>query len=189
MVDYARDVIYEPYFRTQVKVFVIAALFMYISIFLILPVRPQHRVPHPVPPHERELHRREAFQHDQGQAALLPGAAAVQRPRAHARRDQAPLRRGEPHDHGHPWRDPLRLRFHAETLGAGDADDGAEEPHLPVHRHPRLHLDQRIDVAGEGRGDAQPLPRPAGRHHPGERRGRGQVRRGRSHGHVRRTQA
>ena len=35
MVDYARDVIYEPFFRTQVKVFVIAALFMYISIFLI----------------------------------------------------------------------------------------------------------------------------------------------------------
>ena len=35
MVDYARDVIYEPYFRTQVKVFVIAALFMYLSIFLI----------------------------------------------------------------------------------------------------------------------------------------------------------
>ncbi len=35
MVDYARDVIYEPYFRTQVKVFVIAALFMYASIFLI----------------------------------------------------------------------------------------------------------------------------------------------------------
>jgi adenylate cyclase len=35
MVDYARDVIYEPYFKTQVKVFVIAALFMYASIFLI----------------------------------------------------------------------------------------------------------------------------------------------------------
>ena len=35
MVDYARDVIYEPFFRTQVKVFVIAALFMYASIFLI----------------------------------------------------------------------------------------------------------------------------------------------------------
>jgi len=35
MVDYARDVIYEPYFRTQVKVFTIAALFMYASIFLI----------------------------------------------------------------------------------------------------------------------------------------------------------
>jgi class 3 adenylate cyclase len=35
MVDYARDVIYEPYFRTQVKAFVIAALFMYASIFLI----------------------------------------------------------------------------------------------------------------------------------------------------------
>jgi adenylate cyclase len=35
MVDYARDVIYEPYFRTQVKVFVIAALFMYAAIFLI----------------------------------------------------------------------------------------------------------------------------------------------------------
>jgi adenylate cyclase len=34
-VDYARDVIYEPYFRTQVKVFVIAALFIYASIFLI----------------------------------------------------------------------------------------------------------------------------------------------------------
>ncbi len=34
-VDYARDVIYEPYFRTQVKVFVIAAIFMYASIFLI----------------------------------------------------------------------------------------------------------------------------------------------------------
>jgi class 3 adenylate cyclase len=34
MVDYARDVIYEPYFRTQVKVFVIAALFMYASVFL-----------------------------------------------------------------------------------------------------------------------------------------------------------
>jgi adenylate cyclase len=34
MVDYARDVIYEPFFRTQVKVFVIAALFMYASIFL-----------------------------------------------------------------------------------------------------------------------------------------------------------
>ena len=35
MVDYARDVIYEPYFRTQVKVFAIAAIFMYASIFLI----------------------------------------------------------------------------------------------------------------------------------------------------------
>jgi len=35
MVDYARDVIFEPYFRTQVKVFVIAAIFMYLSIFLI----------------------------------------------------------------------------------------------------------------------------------------------------------
>jgi class 3 adenylate cyclase len=35
IVDYARDVIYEPYFRTQVKVVVIAALFMYASIFLI----------------------------------------------------------------------------------------------------------------------------------------------------------
>ena len=34
-VDYARDVIYEPFFRTQVKVFVIAALFMYASVFLI----------------------------------------------------------------------------------------------------------------------------------------------------------
>ena len=34
MVDYARDVIYEPFFRTQVKVFVIAALFMYAAIFL-----------------------------------------------------------------------------------------------------------------------------------------------------------
>ena len=35
MVDYARDVIYEPYFRTQVKVFTIAALFMYAAVFLI----------------------------------------------------------------------------------------------------------------------------------------------------------
>ncbi len=35
MVDYARDVIYESYFRTQVKVFVISALFMYASVFLI----------------------------------------------------------------------------------------------------------------------------------------------------------
>ena len=35
MVDYARDVIYEPYFRTQVKVFVIAAIFIYASVFLI----------------------------------------------------------------------------------------------------------------------------------------------------------
>jgi adenylate cyclase len=35
MVDYARDVIFEPYFRTQVKVFVIAAIFMYASVFLI----------------------------------------------------------------------------------------------------------------------------------------------------------
>ena len=54
-VDYARDVIFEPYFRTQVKVFVIAALFMYLSIFLIYLFGTQHRVPHPVPPHEREL--------------------------------------------------------------------------------------------------------------------------------------
>lgn len=36
MVDYARDVIYEPYFRTQVKVFVIAAVFIYASVFLIV---------------------------------------------------------------------------------------------------------------------------------------------------------
>ena len=36
MVDYARDVIYEPYFRTQVKVFVIAAIFVYASVFLII---------------------------------------------------------------------------------------------------------------------------------------------------------
>jgi len=35
-VDYARDVIYEPYFRTQVKVFTIAALFIYASVFLIV---------------------------------------------------------------------------------------------------------------------------------------------------------
>jgi adenylate cyclase len=36
MADYARDVIYEPYFRTQVKAFVIAALFIYASVFLIV---------------------------------------------------------------------------------------------------------------------------------------------------------
>jgi class 3 adenylate cyclase len=36
MADYARDVIYEPYFRTQVKVFVIAALFIYAAVFLIV---------------------------------------------------------------------------------------------------------------------------------------------------------
>ncbi len=36
MAVYARDVIYEPYFRTQVKVFVIAALFIYASVFLIV---------------------------------------------------------------------------------------------------------------------------------------------------------
>jgi class 3 adenylate cyclase len=33
-VDYARDVIYEPYFRSQVKVFIIAAAFIYIATFL-----------------------------------------------------------------------------------------------------------------------------------------------------------
>jgi class 3 adenylate cyclase len=33
-VDYARDVIFEPYFRTQVKVVSIAAIFIYLSIFL-----------------------------------------------------------------------------------------------------------------------------------------------------------
>jgi adenylate cyclase len=35
VVDYDRDVIYEPYFRTQVKVFTIAVIFIYVSIFLI----------------------------------------------------------------------------------------------------------------------------------------------------------
>jgi class 3 adenylate cyclase len=35
-VQYARDVIFESYFRTQVMVFCIAALFIYTSIFLIL---------------------------------------------------------------------------------------------------------------------------------------------------------
>jgi adenylate cyclase len=34
-VDYSRDVIFEPLFRTQVKVIVIAALFMYASVFLV----------------------------------------------------------------------------------------------------------------------------------------------------------
>ncbi len=34
-VDYARDVIYEPYFRTQVKVFTIAVAFIYAASFLI----------------------------------------------------------------------------------------------------------------------------------------------------------
>lgn len=34
-VDYARDVIFEPYFRTQVKVVSIAAIFIYLSVFLI----------------------------------------------------------------------------------------------------------------------------------------------------------
>ncbi len=33
--DFDRDVIYEPYFRTQVKVFAIAAVFVYASVFLI----------------------------------------------------------------------------------------------------------------------------------------------------------
>ena len=36
MADYARDVVTEPYFRTQVKVFVIAAAFIYASVFLII---------------------------------------------------------------------------------------------------------------------------------------------------------
>jgi len=35
MVDYSRDVIFEQFFRTKVKVFVIASLFMYFSTFLI----------------------------------------------------------------------------------------------------------------------------------------------------------
>jgi len=35
MVNYARDVIYEPYFRTQVKTFTIAAIFIYLSVFFI----------------------------------------------------------------------------------------------------------------------------------------------------------
>jgi class 3 adenylate cyclase len=34
-VDYARDVIFEPYFRTQVKVVSVAAIFIYLSVFLI----------------------------------------------------------------------------------------------------------------------------------------------------------
>jgi class 3 adenylate cyclase len=34
-VDYARDVIFEPYFRTQVKVISIASIFIYLSVFLI----------------------------------------------------------------------------------------------------------------------------------------------------------
>lgn len=33
-VDYSRDVIFEPYFRTQVKVVSIAAIFIYLSVFL-----------------------------------------------------------------------------------------------------------------------------------------------------------
>src|SRR5512136_2358427 len=33
-VEYARDVIYEPVFRTQVKVTLIAALFVYAAVFL-----------------------------------------------------------------------------------------------------------------------------------------------------------
>lgn len=32
--DYDQDVIYEPYFRTQTKVFIVAFLFIYLSIFL-----------------------------------------------------------------------------------------------------------------------------------------------------------
>ncbi len=35
MVDYARDDIYEQFFRTQVKVFAIAAIFVYLAVFLI----------------------------------------------------------------------------------------------------------------------------------------------------------
>jgi len=35
VVDYDRELIYEPYFRTQVKVITISALFLYLSIFLI----------------------------------------------------------------------------------------------------------------------------------------------------------
>jgi len=35
MVDYARDIILEPYFRTEVMVFVIAGLAIYLSVFLI----------------------------------------------------------------------------------------------------------------------------------------------------------
>jgi class 3 adenylate cyclase len=34
-VDYARDVIFEPYFRTQIKVIGFAAIFIYLSVFLI----------------------------------------------------------------------------------------------------------------------------------------------------------
>lgn len=38
LVEYARDAIYEPYFRTQVKVILIAALFLYGSAFLVYAV-------------------------------------------------------------------------------------------------------------------------------------------------------
>jgi len=34
-VDYARDVIFEPYFRTQIKVVSVASIFIYLSVFLI----------------------------------------------------------------------------------------------------------------------------------------------------------
>ncbi len=143
MVDYARDVIYEPYFRTQVKVFVIAALFMYAVDLPHLPVRPGHRVPDPLPADERERHRHDPFQHDQGQAADFLRPAAVQGPGEHPGRDQAPLQRGGEHDHGHPRRDSLHLRLDAQARGEGDADHGAEESHVPLHRHPRIHHDQR----------------------------------------------
>jgi adenylate cyclase len=35
LVDYDRDLIYEPYFRTQVRVILVAALFVYASVFAI----------------------------------------------------------------------------------------------------------------------------------------------------------
>ena len=83
MVDYARDVIYEPYFRTQVKVFTIAALFMYASIFLIylfgrnivfpiLFLRMSVNSIATSPP-----------EHDKGQTAVLLRAPPVQGPREH----------------------------------------------------------------------------------------------------------
>ena len=183
--DYARDVIYEPYFRTQVKVFVIAALFIYASVFLIyvfgraivFPILFLRMSVNRYPGRSAGMIR--------GKRADLGRAAAVQGQGEHARRDQGALRRDRQHDHRDPGRHPLHLRLDAQALRAGDPT--AEKRDLTF-----LFTDIRgFTTLCEGQsprgggGDAQPLPRHPVLGDPGQRRGHRQVRRRRDHGHVR----
>ena len=143
MVDYARDVIFEPYFRTQVKVFVIAAIFMYLSIFLIYLFG--RAIVFPILFLQMSVNGIATTLSSMIKGKLRISSDLLQYKDRVNTRDEIKLLSNEVGNMATVIRGviPYISASTSEARGERDADDGAEEPHVPLHRHTGIHHDQR----------------------------------------------